>query len=140
MLALILEGVRAGAAPAIDHAVVIMNRDTESRRQLAKETAALGLGPVLVSNPLDAIQWLQDTGSKVDAVIASERILDLSEFLSFLHETHPSIRRVISVEQGASPILLEQEMPAHVDAIVSLPVQRDTLRKALSPGPRGGSS
>lgn len=132
-LALIVRSLSSGTAPAIDQAVVIVANDSDARHQLAKLTAAVGMRPVLVNNPLDAILWLQDPRTEVVAIIASDRNPDLSELLAYLCEVHPTVRRVISVERAGRRVRREQAVRAHVDAVISLPAHPQTLRNALLP-------
>lgn len=130
---------RPGLAPQ-DRAVLIIMNDTDARHALAREVAALGRRPVTVSTPLDAIVWLQDATATIDAVVASERYLDLLAFFAFLEDFSPGSRRVLAAERPARRRSRLPERTPLIHAVVTLPAEPDVLAAALAPGRSGTSA
>jgi hypothetical protein len=112
-----------------DRGIVLFGNANGRTRALAEAMVAFGHRPILVSQPLNAIEWLHDETARIDAVCIAEDARNSSEMLTFLKEHFPEVRRILLVEPW-QPVWTSSVI-ALVDAALAIPPSRACLTQAL---------
>ena len=113
-----------------DHGILIVGNDIDSDRLLGEAMAILGHHPIFVRNPLDAIVWLQDGATAIDAACAAEQCTETPELLSLLKDEFPQVRRVLLVTEGPRQGWVTKAAGL-VDVALTLPTSPPYLARAL---------
>ena len=117
------------------HEVLVIDDSSEVRRALQRDLRALGECAVLAATPLDAVDCLDQTRN-IDTAIVDLRLghADGLEFLCFLAEGHPSVRRVL-MSGNIRPSQLELAIVSgRAHAVLEKPWNRKSLAQVIMPG------
>jgi len=125
----VMDRVDAAELPA----VLVVQDDEVQAERLIQDLEALGRRVLAARTPLDAVRWLEDPKENVHAAIVDVCVSEADglELVSFLHEEHPEIRRVLM--QGAvRPSAVElMQVSSFVHAVLLDPWDPDTLEDVL---------
>lgn len=117
------------------HEVLVIDDSSEVRRALQRDLRALGECAVLAATPLDAVDCLNEARN-IDTAIVDLRLghADGLEFLCFLAEAHPSIRRVL-MSGNIRPGQLELAIVSgRAHAVLEKPWSRKGLGQVIASG------
>jgi hypothetical protein len=113
--------------------VLVLAPDDESRDALETDLRALGLEPVGVSTPLEALAWLERPGNRITTAL-----VDVSpggpvglDVLEFLGEHYPTIQRVVMADEGR-PFRLDLALSSgRAHRVLRKPWDRRRLAEAM---------
>lgn len=139
-----LEAALNEPAPVIPDASVLLvwNRSVGGPA-LVRDLSALGISPLLASAPLEAAAWLRAAGRQVSAVLVDYLLAGSNgwDFLQYLREQHPQLRRVLLVD-GVGNFRLNLLLSSGLaDAVLEKPWTQAVLERKLNArGPDGARS
>lgn len=115
--------------------VLVLDTSLESRLALERELQSLGHEAVSASTPLEAMSRLYSGQPRIETVIVDARLghADGLEFLAFLADDHPHIRRVLMSGDFRTAHLILAKRAKQPHAFLAKPWDRETLTRALAP-------
>jgi CheY-like chemotaxis protein len=122
-----LESLRAGPE------VLIVDDSVGVRRALERDLYALGRYAVSAATPLEAVDWLTDDTRCFDTAIVDLRLghADGLEFLTFLTDGHPVLRRILMSGNIPFSLLRLAVVSGGANAVLDKPWSRESLARAL---------
>lgn len=117
------------------HEVLVVDDSREVRHALQRDLRALGECGVLAATPLEAVSCLNET-PHIDTAIVDLRLghADGLDFLCFLAEDHPTVRRVL-MSGNIRPTQLELAIVSgRAHAVLEKPWSRRSLAQVIAPG------
>jgi len=113
--------------------VLVVQDSAELSERLRSDLASLGRRVHVATTPLDAIRWLEDPVERVDVafVDVSAGDVDGLGLMRFLHEEHPTVRRVL-VQGAVRPSVADlMETSKVVHRVLAEPWDKTALTEAL---------
>jgi CheY-like chemotaxis protein len=128
---LFLEQTTAGKTPTI----MVLATPSPVLVTLEEDLQSLGHEMVNVVAPLDALSWLSSEAGRVSVAIVGcdATHMDGIEFLNFLKDSHPPVRRVALPHDSQHPQLKRAIASGVVEAVLDQPWDRHTLSRVLLP-------
>jgi CheY-like chemotaxis protein len=128
---LFLEQTTTGKTPTI----MVLATPSPVLVTLEDDLRSLGHEMVNVIAPLDALSLLSSEASRVSVVIVGcdATHMDGIEFLNFLKDAHPPVRRVALPHDSQHPQLKRAIASGVVEAVLDQPWDSHTLSRALRP-------
>lgn len=114
--------------------VLVIDDSREVCRALERDLRALGRRAVSAVTPLDAVGRLNDGARHIDTAIVDLRLghADGLEFLTFLSDGHPGVRRIL-MSGNIRPCQLELAVTSgRAHAVLDKPWSRESLAKAIA--------
>ncbi len=124
-----LKSLRDSAGPE----VLVVDDSVGVRRALDRDLYALGRSAVSAATPLEAVEWLTDDTRRFDTAIVDLRLghADGLEFLTFLTDDHPALRRILMSGNIPVGLLRLAVVSGRANAVLDKPWSRDSLAKVL---------
>jgi CheY-like chemotaxis protein len=128
-----LVGAHLDARRRSSSAVLVLDGSAETCRALHRDLDGLGYQAITATSPLEAVARLHAVRERMSTAIVDARLRhsDGLEFLAFLAEDQPLVRRVVmSSDFGTTQLELTRKS-SRVHAFLAKPWDRDTLAIAL---------
>jgi CheY-like chemotaxis protein len=113
--------------------VLVLAPDDDGRDALEQDLRALGLEPVGVGTPLEALAWLERPGMRISTVLVdvSPGVSTGLDVLDFLGEHYPAIQRVVMADE-VRPFRLDLALRSgRAHRILRKPWDRRRLAEAM---------
>lgn len=113
--------------------VLVVDDSAGVRRALERDLYALGRCAVSAATPLEAVDWLTDGSRRFDTAIVDLRLghADGLEFLTFLSDGHPALRRILMSGNIPFSLLRLATVSGRANAVLDKPWTRDSLARVL---------
>ena len=121
--------------PAAPEAVVLVVDDSPRMcSALVHDLNEMGRKGIAVTTPLDAIEWLLDVGSHIDAAFVDVMLGAASgcDLLSFLADEYPQVRRVLMADPLHPAHLERMQRGAEPHATLAKPWGAQDLQRVLT--------
>jgi len=114
-------------------AVLLIEPDRQSRRELTRLLTQVGYRVMPVATPVEAIDQLTMHATCIQAALVSHRLTQTTgiEFVGFLKDAFPMIRRVLTTSVGSSARARDVRAAGLVHEALSAPWQRGHVSRAL---------
>lgn len=124
--------VRALEADGVP-AVLLIEPERGARRDLARVLAQVGYRVIAVATPVEAIDQLTAHARRICAALVSQRLTQTTgvEFVGFLKDAFPHIRRVMTAGAGSAPQPAGPRAPGLVHGAVTAPWLREEVSRAI---------